>query len=215
VAVDLSANISAVVDADVDAVILTHEHIDHVYGLPSLLHQLWLAGRERALDIYIPSGMEDLVNGLINLFSIREKKNIFPIRVLAETEFSVGSMKLTAFATDHTGTSVGVAAKEGEEKLVYTCDTRPIREIPSCMAGADVLIHETSGLWKDEETLIKKGHSSGADAAALAEKLQVKALYLCHLPRGEAQKKEILKETKALFEHTYIGEIGREITLEG
>ena len=43
VCVDLSCNIAAAVDADVDAVILTHEHIDHIYALPSLVHQLWLS----------------------------------------------------------------------------------------------------------------------------------------------------------------------------
>ena len=50
--------------------LLTHEHIDHVYALPSLLHHLWLGGRAKALDIYIPEGMEPLVNGLIDLFGI-------------------------------------------------------------------------------------------------------------------------------------------------
>ena len=64
-AVDLSCNIGTLVNAGVDAVILTHEHIDHVYGLPSLLHQMWIAGRRKALDIYVPKGLEGLADGLI------------------------------------------------------------------------------------------------------------------------------------------------------
>ena len=50
--VDVSGNIAEAVDADIDSVIITHEHIDHVYGLVSLLHQLWLSGRERKLSVY-------------------------------------------------------------------------------------------------------------------------------------------------------------------
>ena len=50
--VDVSGNIAEAVDADIDSVIITHEHIDHVYGFVSLLHQLWLSGRERKLTVY-------------------------------------------------------------------------------------------------------------------------------------------------------------------
>ena len=48
VLVDASCGLGRAVAADVDAVVLTHEHIDHVYGLPSLIHQLWLSGHLRA-----------------------------------------------------------------------------------------------------------------------------------------------------------------------
>ena len=77
------------VNAGVDAVILTHEHIDHVYGLPSLLHQMWIAGRRKALDIYVPKGLEGLADGLIQLFGIREKKNMFEIRTVSYTHLDV------------------------------------------------------------------------------------------------------------------------------
>ena len=39
VAVDVSCKLAAMVEAEPDVVVLTHEHIDHVYGLPSFLHQ--------------------------------------------------------------------------------------------------------------------------------------------------------------------------------
>ena len=225
-AVDLSCNIGTLVNAGVDAVILTHEHIDHVYGLPSLLHQMWIAGRRKALDIYVPKGLEGLADGLIQLFGIREKKNMFEIRMHTEPVFSVGTMKVTTFPTDHTKMSIGVVVEEGDviedddvieegdaiedsdaiedamedamkgrrAKLVYTCDTRPLRDIPSFMEGAQVLVHEASGLSKDGETLLRKGHSSGADAGKMARMLGADKLYLCHLPRGEEGKAEILHE---------------------
>lgn len=214
-AVDLSCNIAAVAEADVDAVILTHEHIDHVYALPSLLHHLWLGGRAKALDIYIPEGMEPLVNGLIDLFGIRTKSNMFEIRIHTEAAFDIGALHVTEFPTDHTDTSIGIVVEDGADKLVYTCDTRPFKAAPAFMNGAQVLIHESSGLSLDEETLIRKGHSSGADAGKMARDLNVKRLYLCHLPKGEAAKAEILGEAKSVFPETYIPEILRELPVGG
>lgn len=218
-AVDLSCNLAAVVNAGVDAVILTHEHIDHVYGLPSLLHQMWIAGRGKALDIYVPQGLEQLADGLIHLFGLREKKNMFEIRLRMEPVFCVGTMKVTTFPTDHTEMSIGVVIEDGMEgsggKLVYTCDTRPLRDIPSFMEGAQVLIHEASGLSKDEEALLRKGHSSGADAGKMARELGVDKLYLCHLPRGEEAKSQILREAKMVFGESFIPEVLGEIAVSG
>lgn len=218
-AVDLSCNIGTLVNAGVDAVILTHEHIDHVYGLPSLLHQMWIAGRGKALDIYVPQGLEQLADGLIHLFGLREKKNMFEIRLRTEPVFCVGTMKVTTFPTDHTEMSIGVVIEDGMEgsggKLVYTCDTRPLRDIPSFMEGAQVLIHEASGLFKDEEELLRKGHSSGADAGKMARELGVDKLYLCHLPRGEEAKFQILREAKMVFGESFIPEVLGEIAVSG
>lgn len=212
-AVDLSCNLAAAVEAGIDAVILTHEHIDHVYGLASLLHQLWLGGRNKALDIYIPNGMEWLVNGLIDMFGIRQKKNMFEIRICADTVFDIGAMHVTAFSTDHTDTSIGVVIEEGEDKLVYTCDTRPVKDVPFIMNGAQVLIHEASGVMKDEDMLVKKGHSSAADAGKLAQRLMVRKLYLCHLPKGEEAKAEILGEARTKFREAYIPDVLEEIAV--
>lgn len=218
-AVDLSCNLAAVVNAGVDAVILTHEHIDHVYGLPSLLHQMWIAGRGKALNIYVPQGLEQLADGLIHLFGLREKKNMFEIRLRTEPVFCVGTMKVTTFPTDHTEMSIGVVIEDGMEssggKLVYTCDTRPLRDIPSFMEGTQVLIHEASGLSKEEEALLRKGHSSGADAGKMARELGVDKLYLCHLPRGEEAKSQILREAKMVFGESFIPEVLGEIAVGG
>lgn len=211
--VDLSGNVEKIVGADVDTVLLTHEHIDHVYALPSLLHQLWLSGRDRELKIVVPEGMQYIPEGMIELFKFRSKKNIFKINVVSEKDFQVGSLSVQTFVTDHTLMSVGIVVTEGNNKLVYTCDTRPINQPLSLMAGAKVLIHEASGLAEYEETLIKKGHSSAADAAEFAKKISPERLFLCHLPQGSNAKEAVLKEAKSFFEAAYIPEILVEYTV--
>ncbi len=209
-AVDLSVNLPILTAAGIDTVILTHEHIDHIYALPSLLHQLWIGGRKEELTIHLPPGMEELTEGLIDLFGIRRKKGIFDIRLSGEPVFQAGTLRFTLFPTDHTGNSVGVVAEEGGDRLVYTSDTRPIKEIPAVMKGADILIHEASGVSTDEENLVKKGHSSGADAGAFAAGLGVRELYLCHLPAGEEARRAVLQEAGKYFPASRIPEILKE-----
>ena len=108
------------------------------------------------MDIYMPSKMEHLVSGLIDLFGIREKRAVFEIRLLTEHVFDAGTMHFTAFPTDHTETSIGLVIEDGKDKLVYTCDTRPLTDAPPFMKDARILIHEASGLLKDEEILPSK-----------------------------------------------------------
>ena len=214
VLVDVSCNLALPVDACADVIVLTHEHIDHVYALPSFLHQSWLAGRTKPLDIYVPSGLEAIPEGMISLFALREKNGMFPIRILSvDRPFTVGSLAITPFRTDHTKTSLGLVFEEDGKKLVYTCDTRPFSSVPDVMRGADVLIHESSGLEAKEELLVRKGHSSGADAGRLAKELNAAALYLCHLPRGRDAKAEILREAEKVFSPCFLPEVLKVYTL--
>ena len=190
--VDVSGNIAEAVDADIDSVIITHEHIDHVYGFVSLLHQLWLSGRERTLSVYCHEKVIPLLEGLVKLFSLREKKNFFPLTIEKAEDFRKGGTEVSFFPTDHTSSSLGVLLIGEGKKILYTSDTRPIKTFESEWFDPDILIHEASGIKTDEETLIRKGHSSAFDAAEAATSLRAKSLLLCHLPKGEEKKKEIL-----------------------
>ncbi|MBQ8075203.1 MAG: MBL fold metallo-hydrolase [Oscillospiraceae bacterium] len=195
---DLSCNLAAVIEAEPDVVVLTHEHIDHVYGLPSFLHQSWLKGRKKPLKILVPTRMEAIPEEMIGLFRLREKKGIFDITVSDEKVLYVGSLRVETFVTDHTQTSIGLIVEEGEKRLVFTSDTKPGLSLPR----ADVLIHEASGLSIEEETLVKKGHSSGVDAGMAARETGAGKLYLCHLP--EEGKYKVLKDAQRAFPQTEI-----------
>ena len=200
---DLSCNLAAVVEAEPDVVVLTHEHIDHVYGLPSFLHQSWLRGRKEPLKIVVPPRMEKIPEGMLELFRLREKKDIFDIAVTEEKTFYIGSLRVETFVTDHTETSIGIIIEEGEKRLVFTSDTRPNPVLPK----ADVLIHEASGISADEVMLVKKGHSSGRDAGIAARKAEAEKLFLCHLPTEG--KNKVLKDAKKIFPETEIPKLLR------
>src|SRR4051812_8758463 len=49
-------------------IIITHQHLDHTYGLPSLLQCLWLAGRREPLPIYALPDTWSFLDRLIDAF---------------------------------------------------------------------------------------------------------------------------------------------------
>ena len=64
---------------EVRAVILTHRHADHVYGLPMLVQGLWLGGREEALPVYGPAETLDVAVRLLALFGLDEREDMFQL----------------------------------------------------------------------------------------------------------------------------------------
>jgi ribonuclease Z len=49
---------------DIDAVFITHFHLDHWFGLPGMLKTMDLRGRDKPLVVYGPPGTEALFDGL-------------------------------------------------------------------------------------------------------------------------------------------------------
>lgn len=207
VLVDCSGNLQeAVHDSGLAAVVITHEHIDHVYGFPSLIHQLWLSGRTEPLKVYAPETTLGIVEKLLDAFSLLSKKGMFPIELCTADAFSAGDIHITPFRTDHTGDSLGLIAEADGKRVVYTSDTRPVASVMKEMSSPDILIAEASGDSSAEEILIKKGHQSGKDAAELAVRLAAKRLILVHLPDSEEERMAILNEASMVFPESEIPE---------
>ena len=188
VLVDCSGNLQeAVHDSGLAAVVITHEHIDHVYGFPSLIHQLWLSGRTEPLKVYAPETTLSIVEKLLDAFSLLSKKGMFPIELCTADAFSAGDIHITPFRTDHTGDSLGLIAEADGKRIVYTSDTRPIASVMKEMSSPDILITDK-------------------DAAELAVRLAAKRLLLVHLPDSEDERRAILNEASMVFPESGIPE---------
>ncbi|RLD03610.1 MAG: hypothetical protein DRI56_12170 [Chloroflexota bacterium] len=165
---------------DVTDLILTHFHPDHVSGVPLLLMDMWLLGREKPLNIY---GLEHTLTRMEKLMEFYNWDNwpdFFPVTfrylpletmtdVIDNDEFLVH-----ASPVKHLIPTIGLRVEFCAEDFVvaYSCDTEPCDNVIPLASGANVLIHEATGA--------SKGHSSAAQAGEAAQKAGVDSLYLIH-----------------------------------
>jgi ribonuclease Z len=196
-----------------DAVFLSHTHTDHLYGLPSLIHNLWLLKRERPLPVYANRETLDRARALCAVFELEAKKGMFPLQwreaeasVSANDFSSEAGLHSQAFRVRHGVPTLGFIFAAQGKKIVYTCDTMPMEEYPAAAAGPDMLIHEAGGTEDNREKLLAGGHSSGADAARAAKSLGANRLFLCHLPPEKENRAAILAEARSIFHAAEIPE---------
>lgn len=165
------------------AIVLTHRHADHVYGLPMLVQGLWLGGRDAPLPVYGPAETLEVARELLALFSLDARDDMFqlewhpvPLREGAHV-MDVGDVRITAAPATHG--EVQTIALRFEDLVtggsaVYSADTEPCEPVQRLASGVDLLIHEATGF--------QGGHSSPAQAADVASRAGVLQLVLIHYP---------------------------------
>jgi len=168
---------------ELDVVVLTHTHTDHIYGLPSLLHALWMLKRDKPLFIIANPATAAFARELSGLFRLLQREGLFPIKW---EELEDGQLPLSEtlvvelFGVEHSTPTSGVKVITDNTALVYSCDTSPCRRVVEKATGAQALIHEASGNSDLEMSLNPEGHSSARQAGEIAAKAGVKTLFLAH-----------------------------------
>lgn len=172
------------VNADhIRAVVLTHRHPDHLYGLPMLVQGLWLSGRREPLPIYGPGQALDVASRLLEAFDLVEQPQIYrlewhPVPLgQGEPVLTVGEVRITAAPASHSQNDTLALRFENMQTgraIVYSADTEPCPALIRLAEGAEYLIHEATGLYP--------GHSSPAQAAEVARAAGVTFLVLIHYP---------------------------------
>jgi ribonuclease Z len=169
---------------DLTDLILTHFHPDHVAGVPQLLMNLWLMGRQRSLRIHGLDYTIERVENLMRLYSWTEWPGFFPVefhRLPEEVLVSVlecNDFHILASPVQHFIPTIGLRVEFPASNMIlaYSGDTKPCPQVIELADGADVLIHEASGALP--------GHSSATQAGQAAQKAEVGSLYLIHYPTG-------------------------------
>lgn len=185
-----------------DVLLLTHGHIDHIYALPSLIHNLWLMGRSRELLIVSAADTLAMARQLVDLFSLENKKGMFPIRMeaLRKDDMFVGGLRIIGFPVNHIVPAVGFVFEFQGKKLVYSGDCNFSTSFPDEAENCNVLVHEACVGGKAD-------HSSGLEAGEKASMLNAEKLFLVHLPQDDRKREEILSQAKEKFPKTGIPRI--------
>lgn len=179
--------------------ILTHFHPDHVSGVPLLLMNLWLLGRERELRIYGLDYTLDRLETLMDLYGWDSWPRFFPVEMsrLADKEMNLvqenDQWRIFSSPVSHIIPNIGLRIEFPNSKKVfaYSCDTEPCSQVVKLANNSDVLIHESAGAaW---------GHSSASQAGQIANEAQAKQLYLIHYPNGNLKENNLLSSAKGSF----------------
>jgi ribonuclease Z len=179
-------------------IFITHFHPDHASGLTLFLMELCLRGRTAPLSVY--SGEECIrrIRRMMAMFGWRKIPGQFPVRYRTvkrgkrEPVLENGEFRVLSTPVRHVVPTLGVRVedKDGGKSFVYSADTEPSANLASLAGGTDWLIHEATG-----EGV---GHSSAAQAAAVAREAGARRLLLIHTD-PYADREALLAQARAVF----------------
>ncbi|MGA9532197.1 MAG: MBL fold metallo-hydrolase [Anaerolineales bacterium] len=183
---------------EIDDLILTHFHPDHVSGVPLMLMNMWLTGRRKALRIYGLHHCLKRLEDMMGFYAWENWPEFFPVAfhrlpdmngvtVLKNEHVCVRSAPVR-----HLIPTLGlrIDAQKTGGTVAYSCDTEPCEAVVQLADNADILLHEASGF--------SVGHSSPAQAGEVAQAAGVGQLLLIHYDPA-ADPTEMIEEARAHF----------------
>ncbi|WP_273484083.1 MBL fold metallo-hydrolase [Desulforamulus ruminis] len=183
---------------ELDAVILSHLHPDHIMDIYSLRHAIEAANREgrmkRRIPLYLPTGPAedfDRIKGFNKAFVVQIIENLPEPRAVEVAGFK------TVFVPGKHNLPVFSMSIEGKKKLVYSGDTAYNPELIHLARGADLFLCEASGQDKDADYL-KENHLTARQAGQLAQRAGVKTLMITHF-YPEYSLSELQQQAEAGF----------------
>lgn len=196
----LKLQLAGIEPSQLQYVILTHRHPDHIYGFSVLLLGLWWLGCQTALQVLGEAEGLRAAQALLSAFRPLEEWPGFCPPVYREVQLQNSSLVLdlpdlliTASPTAHViqGLMLKIQNKASGRAIVYSGDTAPCESLVRLAYGAEVLIHEASGEYV--------GHSSAAQAGQAAQRAGVKKLYLIHYPALTVNLNALLAQARQEF----------------
>lgn len=164
--------------------ILTHNHPDHIYGVPALVFHLWLAGYRETLQIYANASTLRMARDLCAALELEQAGHMCAVawHTLADLPDSpvcaTDSYTVTATPVRHSRPTLALkfAEQASGRALVYSSDTEPCPELEQLARGAHTLIHEATANDPHE----RHTHTLPGEAGAIAARCGVARLVLIH-----------------------------------
>lgn len=178
---------------DLDAVIISHYHHDHVADVGVLQHARlvysYVTEEDKVLPIYGHREDEEGFERLTHDFT--KGVTYHPTEPL-----KLGPFTITFLKTAHSVPCYGMRITDGETVIVYTADTSYQAEWIDFAHQADLLITDCN-FYADQDGSAA-GHMNSREGAFIANQAQVDELILSHLPQFGNQE-QLVQEAKQYF----------------
>lgn len=164
---------------DLNAVVITHQHVDHWSDLEHLaVAAKWVLSLS-GVDVYAPEGIRELLRvgtaGDVLSWHLTKPGD----------QVEIGAVTLTFSQTQHVATTLAVRADGGERSLAYSADTGPEWHLSALGPGLNLAVCEATYLSDHESSDL---HLSAAQAGKSAREAGVERLVITHLwPRVDKE----------------------------
>lgn len=166
---------------NISAILISHEHFDHVGGLYSLLDFMHMIGREKPLVILTPKPSEVARNFIETLKIFRKSKLSYQLDLIEVEDqglIEIRSLTIKSFRVIHRGSTktepcgpvipaVGYAIYYRGLKVVYSGDTGYIKALEDEVEDADLAILEAT--WPEDRG-VNEIHLSEREAIEIGRK---------------------------------------------
>ena len=209
---------------DLDGVLFTHLHSDHIVDLFQLVISSWHQGRDRPQRVFGPPGTKRYVEKLLALWRpeleqriAHEKRPSTRALEVEVTEFEpgevleLGELRVSAVEVDHKPVkhAFGFVFRAGAATIALSGDTRFCPALIEAARGADVLVHEVfihrefpviEGL-RGAETVdnVAGYHTLSSEVGKVAAEAGVGCLVLTHFVPPNCDRPTLLAEVSRDF----------------
>lgn len=205
---------------DIDAVLLTHLHSDHLVDLYQLIVSSWHQGRDRPQRVFGPPGTRRFVDGTMAVWQAELEQRIAhekrPSTRALETEVTeigpgevlrLNGVTITAVSVAHQPVrhAYGFVFDTGSRKLAFSGDTAYCPALIAAAQGCDVLVHEcfihremklAPGRTPEGLNNVASYHTLSSEVGKVAAEAKARCLVLNHFVPVVFDKAALLAEVR-------------------
>ncbi|HCK8355173.1 TPA: MBL fold metallo-hydrolase [Salmonella enterica] len=195
---------------NINTILLTHLHSDHILDYPSLLMNAWASGlKDHTIQVYGPPGTQAMTKASWKVFDrditlrMEEEGKPDPRNLVKATDIGQGVIykdelvTISALKVPHSpfpdGEAFAYRFDTQGKRIVFSGDTSWFPPLATFAQGADILVHEavhvpsvaklanSIGNGKTLAEAIASHHTTIEDVGKIAREAHVKKLVLSHL----------------------------------
>jgi ribonuclease BN (tRNA processing enzyme) len=181
----LLALLGSATAAGLDAIVVTHDHPDHLVDLHGLLRaRLYDARHEPRIPLYAPEAVLQRIAGLEDA-DRSEAELVFAWQPLPAGAYDVGPFRLESWPLPHYVPNAGVRLSAPELIVAYTGDTGPDPALAELGSGADLFIVDATDRPQQSAPL----NLSAREAGEAASSAGARRLLLTHFWPGNDRER--------------------------